>query len=58
MQFRPAQQQNAAIALIPVALISAHSNLEAQADTLRVQGYFEKPIDLAALFRVIGSCCC
>lgn len=56
-EFRRQQKQNPAFASIPVAIISADRNLKAQATTLEAQGYIDKPIDVDALFQIVGRYC-
>ena len=56
--FRQAQRANPRLASIPVVVMSAAENLEAQAPALTADAYLPKPIDfdsLAALIERYGS---
>lgn len=57
-EFRRQQKQNLSLAPIPVALMSADRNLQAQAAALDVDDYLDKPINLNALFLVVERYCC
>lgn len=51
-QFRSAQLADAALAVIPVVLLSADATIEQKARTLGTAGYLRKPVKLAALLEV------
>jgi two-component system, chemotaxis family, chemotaxis protein CheY len=51
--FRHAQQQDSRFALIPVVVMSAAENIEAQAPSLTADAYLPKPIDFDALLGLI-----
>lgn len=56
-EFRRQQKRNPMLASIPVALISADSNLKAQAAALEADDYINKPIDLDVFFQVVERYC-
>jgi CheY-like chemotaxis protein len=51
--FRDAQQQNPRFAPIPVVVMSAAENIEAQAPSLTADAYLPKPIDFDALLALV-----
>jgi CheY-like chemotaxis protein len=51
--FRDAQQQNPRIATIPVVVMSAAENLNAQAPSLTADAFLPKPIDFDALLTLV-----
>jgi len=52
-QFRQKQQEDATLALIPVVVVSAESDLPLIAASLGVTSYFTKPVDFAKLVEAI-----
>ena len=56
-EFRRQQKQYAALASIPVAILSADRNFESHASILEAQGYIDKPIDLDVLFQIVERYC-
>ena len=50
--FRETQRQQAQLARIPVVVMSAAENIQAQAPTLTADAYLPKPIDFDALLAV------
>lgn len=52
-EFRMAQRKDAALADLPVVLLSADARMEEMARTLKVQGAVRKPIDLDHLCAMI-----
>ncbi len=55
--FRRTQQTDARLASIPVIVISAAENIHAQAPTLTADAYLPKPIDFAALLKLVEHYC-
>jgi CheY-like chemotaxis protein len=56
-QFRTEQQQDAALATIPVVVISADSNVKQKAASIDAAAYLKKPIELDALLDVVAKYC-
>jgi CheY-like chemotaxis protein len=56
-QFRAEQQQDAALAAIPVIVISADAGVKQKSEALGAAGYLKKPIELDALLRVVAQYC-
>ena len=56
-QFRHAQQQDARLAAIPVALMSAAEDVQGQAPTLTADAYLSKPVDFDALLKLVEQYC-
>jgi CheY-like chemotaxis protein len=56
-QFRAKQRENAAIAAIPVVVISADSNVAEKAAALGVDAWLRKPIELDALLALTVRFC-
>jgi two-component system response regulator MprA len=56
-QFRAAQQSDPLLATIPVVVLSARADVRRAAETLKVAGYLTKPVDYAALLRIIRGFC-
>jgi CheY-like chemotaxis protein len=52
-EFRTKQQEDPAIAEIPVVVLSAHVNGDRCAEELHADGYLKKPCDLATLLATI-----
>jgi CheY-like chemotaxis protein len=57
MQFLQAQQRDAAIAGIPVIVLSAANNVEQKISSYPVQGFLRKPITFASLFTIVEQYC-
>jgi len=55
--FRRIQQDDARLASIPVIVISATQNIHAQAPTLSADAYLPKPVDFAALLKLVEHYC-
>jgi len=55
--FRHIQQDDARLANIPVIVISATQNIDTQAATLTADAYLPKPVDFAALLKLIEHYC-
>lgn len=53
-QFREAQLADPALAHVPVALLSAHVDLRAQAEQLAASAWLKKPVTLAALLELVS----
>ena len=51
--FRHAQQQDPALANIPIVVLSGAENIEQQAPLLAAAAYLSKPIDFNALLSVV-----
>jgi CheY-like chemotaxis protein len=56
-EFLYAQQQEPQLSAIPVVVMSAAENIEAQAPLLRADAYLPKPIDFDALLTHIEQYC-
>jgi CheY-like chemotaxis protein len=56
-EFRSVQQQDPALAAIPVAVISAAENLRDKAPELDADVYLAKPIDFEALLKAVEQYC-
>ena len=56
-EFRQAQQQDAQLAAIPVVVMSAAENIEAQAPQLTADSYLPKPIDFDTLTALVERYC-
>jgi CheY-like chemotaxis protein len=56
--FRHAQQQDPQLATIPVVVMSAVENLQAQRRRLSAEGYLPKPIDFDTLLTLVEQYCC
>jgi CheY-like chemotaxis protein len=56
-QFRRAQQEDPQFVTIPVVVMSAAENLQAQAPTLSADAYLSKPIDFDTLLDLVGQYC-
>lgn len=57
MQFLQAQQHDAAIAGIPVIVLSAVNNIEQKVSSFPVQGFLRKPITFTSLFTIVEQYC-
>ena len=57
MEFRHAQRQDAALAGIPVAVMSAASNVQDYIPLLAADTYFAKPVDFASLLAAVEHYC-
>ncbi len=55
--FRVAQQQDAALAGIPVVVLSADRDVAAKAAAVRAQGYLPKPVSLDSLLDAVSRYC-
>jgi CheY-like chemotaxis protein len=55
-EFRTAQQQDAELAAIPVAVLSAHVTNDIRAE-VEADAFLGKPIDIDALLRTIARLC-
>jgi CheY-like chemotaxis protein len=56
-EFRQAQLQEPMFAGIPVVVMSAAENIEAQAPTLTANAYLPKPIDFDRLIQLVEQYC-
>ena len=56
-EFRQAQQQDAQLVAIPVVVMSAAENIQAQAPTLTADAYLPKPIDFDTLLTLVEQYC-
>jgi CheY-like chemotaxis protein len=56
-QFRAEQQQDPALAQIPVIVISADASVKQKSEALSAAGYLKKPIELESLLRLIAEYC-
>jgi CheY-like chemotaxis protein len=56
-EFRQAQQQDPQLSSIPVVVMSAAENIEAQAPLLTANSYLPKPIDFDALSALVEQHC-
>lgn len=56
-EFRREQQKLAALAAIPVFVLSANAYGQEQAVAMGVAGFFPKPFDVSALLQALASCC-
>jgi CheY-like chemotaxis protein len=56
-EFRQAQQQDPQLSSIPVVVMSAAENIEAQAPQLTADSYLPKPIDFDALSALVEQHC-
>jgi len=56
-EFRQAQQQDPQLSTIPVVVMSAAENIEAQAPQLTADSYLPKPIDFDTLTALIERYC-
>lgn len=56
-EFRSAQQQDPALATIPVVVISADRQLSQHASVLRANAYLAKPINFATLLDTVEQYC-
>lgn len=56
-QFRAALQQEAALADIPVIILSAGRNIDQEAKALHAVDYLTKPLDLTTLLALIKAHC-
>jgi CheY-like chemotaxis protein len=57
VEFRDAQRADAALAAIPVAVISADANMGDKAPLLGADAYLAKPIDFAELLATVERFC-
>jgi DNA-binding response OmpR family regulator len=57
MEFRHAQRQDSALAAIPVAVMSAASNVQDHVPLLAADTYLAKPIDFATLLATVEHYC-
>jgi CheY-like chemotaxis protein len=55
--FREEQLRRAAIADIPVVVVSAHHDVAEQVKDLKATSFLRKPVKLAELLRVVRECC-
>ena len=55
--FRQAQQADPRIAAIPVVVLSAAENIEAQAPLLTADAYVPKPIEFDSLLQIVEHYC-
>jgi len=53
--FRQAQLQDQRLARIPVIVYSGHHDPEANAERLQAAAYFQKPVDVDALMRLVET---
>jgi CheY-like chemotaxis protein len=56
-EFRHTQQQDPQLAPIPVVVMSAAENIEAQAPSLTADAYLPKPIDFDTLLTLVETYC-
>ena len=56
-EFRAEQQGDAALAGVPVVLISGDPGIARHAVALHASGYVPKPLDVSALLRVVAAHC-
>jgi CheY-like chemotaxis protein len=56
-EFRHTQQQDPELAPIPVVVMSAAENIEAQAPSLTADAYLPKPIDFDTLLTLVETYC-
>jgi CheY-like chemotaxis protein len=56
-EFREKQQQDPALAAIPVAVVTGVRNAQHQMQSLNAVGYFQKPVDLPALLETVAHYC-
>jgi sigma-B regulation protein RsbU (phosphoserine phosphatase) len=56
-EFRQAQQHDPRLSGIPVVVMSAAENIEAQAPQLTADSYLPKPIDFDALSALVDAHC-
>jgi CheY-like chemotaxis protein len=56
-EFREKQQQDPALAAIPVAVVTGVRDGQRQMQTLNAVGYFQKPVDLPALLETVAHFC-
>jgi CheY-like chemotaxis protein len=56
-EFRHAQLHDPQLAGVPVAVMSAAENIQAQAPTLTANAYLPKPIDFDALLKLVEQYC-
>jgi CheY-like chemotaxis protein len=56
-QFRGEQLKNPSLSGVPVALMSARTNLQQHADQLGAVGYLDKPIDVERLLALLRQHC-
>jgi CheY-like chemotaxis protein len=56
-EFRAEQQQDPALAQIPVVVVSGDGNVAQKAASLSVDGYLAKPIDLDRLLDTVAAYC-
>jgi len=56
-EFCRRQQEDPAVASIPVVVVSAASGLTARVSALGLAGIMQKPLDLGALFDVVARHC-
>lgn len=55
--FREAQRQDAALASIPVVVLSADRDVAAKAASVQAQGYLPKPVSLDTLLDTVSRYC-
>jgi CheY-like chemotaxis protein len=56
-QFRKEQQQDPALAPIPVVVVSADGNVSQKAATLGAAGFLQKPVEVDDLVRMVRRHC-
>jgi CheY-like chemotaxis protein len=56
-EFREKQQQDPALAAIPVAVVTGVRDGQRQMQNLNAVGYFQKPVDLPALLETVAHFC-
>ncbi len=56
-EFRREQQQDPALAAIPVAVVTGIRNTVDRIAALNPVGYFQKPVDLSALLATVATYC-
>jgi CheY-like chemotaxis protein len=56
-QFRREQQEDPALAAIPVLVLSAGSHIAEAAASIGATGYLRKPVDLHELLAMVGRSC-
>jgi DNA-binding response OmpR family regulator len=57
VEFRQAQQRDPTLAAIPVVVMSAAENIQAQAPALTANAYLPKPIDFDTLLALVEQFC-
>ena len=56
-QFRLEQQQDPALASIPVVILTADGDVEKKQERLCASAYIRKPVDIETIIEVVKRCC-